>query len=55
MVVHIQTDEKAVDDLLELIGQLAEEKKKAGFVWRPERSRLRKKPLEYIRPRTPDA
>lgn len=35
LVVHIQTSPEAVDDLLALVQQLAEEKKAAGFV-RPE-------------------
>ncbi|KAJ7630715.1 pyridoxal phosphate-dependent transferase [Roridomyces roridus] len=35
LVVHIQTSESAVDDLLSVIRQLAEEKKAAGFV-KPE-------------------
>ena len=30
--MHIQTSEKAVDDLLEVISTLAAEKKAAGFV-----------------------
>ncbi|KAG6911757.1 hypothetical protein DXG01_000003 [Tephrocybe rancida] len=32
LVLHIQTSEAAVDDFLSLISQLAEEKRKAGFV-----------------------
>jgi len=36
LVVHIQTSEAAVDDFLGVIRDLAEEKKKAGFV-RPEK------------------
>jgi threonine aldolase len=32
LVVHIQTTERAVDDLLGLVRRLAEEKKAAGFV-----------------------
>jgi threonine aldolase len=32
LVVHIQTSEAAVDDLLALVRRLAEEKKAAGFV-----------------------
>ena len=36
LVVHIQTSDAAVDDFLEVVRQLAEEKRKAGFV-RPER------------------
>lgn len=32
LVVHIQTSEAAVDDLIALIRELAEEKKQAGFV-----------------------
>lgn len=32
LVVHIQTSSQAVDDLIELIRVLAEEKAKAGFV-----------------------
>jgi threonine aldolase len=52
MVVHIQTDEEAVDDLLKVVRQLAEEKKQAGFVWRPEHPKRRKKSVDlYIRPR----
>ncbi len=35
VVIHIQTSEAAVDDFLALIGDIAEEKKKAGFV-KPE-------------------
>ena len=35
LVVHIQTSPKAVEDLLSVIRQLAEEKKAAGFV-KPE-------------------
>lgn len=33
IVVHIQTSTEAVDDLLALVRQLAEEKKAAGFVY----------------------
>lgn len=36
LVVHIQTSPKAVDDLIELIRVLAEEKAKAGFVPSPD-------------------
>lgn len=32
LVVHIQTSESAVDDFLALINELAEEKKRAGFM-----------------------
>lgn len=32
LVVHVQTTEKAVEDFLALIRELAEEKRKAGFV-----------------------
>ena len=32
LVVHIQTSDAAVDDLLDLVRTLAEEKKAAGFV-----------------------
>ncbi|KAG6891408.1 hypothetical protein C0992_007187 [Termitomyces sp. T32_za158] len=32
LVVHIQTSESAVDDFLALISELAEEKKRAGFI-----------------------
>lgn len=32
LVVHIQTSDAAVDDLLKLVRTLAEEKKAAGFV-----------------------
>lgn len=35
LVVHIQTTEAAIDDFLALIRELAEEKRKAGFV-RPD-------------------
>ncbi|KAK0456306.1 pyridoxal phosphate-dependent transferase [Armillaria borealis] len=35
VVIHIQTSEAAVDDFLALIGDIAEEKKRAGFV-KPE-------------------
>ncbi|KAI0359177.1 hypothetical protein OH77DRAFT_1575929 [Trametes cingulata] len=37
LVVHIQTSPQAVDDLLALVRQLAEEKKAAGFV-KPEKT-----------------
>ena len=33
LVVHIQTSDAAVDDLLALIRRLADEKKAAGFVY----------------------
>lgn len=33
LVVHIQTSDAAVDDLLNLVRTLAEEKKAAGFVY----------------------
>ena len=33
LVVHIQTSDAAVDDLLSLVRRLAEEKKAAGFVY----------------------
>ena len=36
LVIHIQTSDAAVDDFLEVVRQLAEEKRKAGFV-KPER------------------
>lgn len=36
IVIHIQTSDAAVDDFLELVRQLSEEKQKAGFV-KPER------------------
>jgi threonine aldolase len=36
LVVHIQTSQAAVDDFLKLIRELAEEKKKAGFVPSPK-------------------
>lgn len=36
LVVHIQTTEAAINDFLGVIRDLAEEKKKAGFV-RPEK------------------
>lgn len=36
LVVHIQTSESAVDDFLTVVRELAEEKKKAGWV-RPEK------------------
>ncbi|KAI0803065.1 pyridoxal phosphate-dependent transferase [Irpex lacteus] len=36
LVIHIQTSPKAVDDLIELIRVLAEEKAKAGFVPSPD-------------------
>ncbi|KAI0067869.1 hypothetical protein BV25DRAFT_1794677 [Artomyces pyxidatus] len=36
LVVHIQTTERAIDDLLSVVRELAEEKKAAGFV-RPEK------------------
>jgi threonine aldolase len=32
LVVHIQTAPAAIDDLLALVREMAEEKKKAGFV-----------------------
>jgi threonine aldolase len=32
LVVHVQTTESAVDDFLAVVRELAEEKKKAGFV-----------------------
>jgi threonine aldolase len=32
LVVHIQTSERAVDDLLGVVRRLAEEKRAAGFV-----------------------
>jgi len=32
LVVHIQTEDRAVDDLLALVRTIAEEKKAAGFV-----------------------
>ena len=32
LVIHIQTSDAAVDDLLALVSKLAEEKKAAGFV-----------------------
>lgn len=32
LVVHIQTEDQAVDDLLALIKSIAEEKRVAGFV-----------------------
>lgn len=32
LVLHIQTSEEAVDDLLRIVRELAEEKKAAGFV-----------------------
>jgi len=32
LVIHIQTSDAAVDDFLEVVRQLAEEKRKAGFV-----------------------
>ena len=32
MVVHIQTSETAIDDFLNLIRTIAEEKRQAGFV-----------------------
>jgi len=35
LVVHIQTSDAAVDDFLDIVRQLAEEKRKAGFV-KPE-------------------
>lgn len=35
-MVHIQTTPEAVDDLLALFKQLAEEKKQAGFVYHQE-------------------
>ncbi|KAL4243245.1 threonine aldolase family protein [Abortiporus biennis] len=35
LVVHIQTSPAAVDDLVSLIKQLAQEKKEAGFVYTP--------------------
>ena len=34
LVLHIQTSEKAVDDLLNLVREMASEKKAAGFVGR---------------------
>jgi threonine aldolase len=34
-VVHIQTSESAIDDFLAVVRELAEEKKKAGFVKPP--------------------
>jgi len=48
LVVHIQTSEAAVDDLLSLIKQLAEEKRKAGFV-RPEPVNSNKLKDVYVR------
>lgn len=36
LVIHIQTSPKAVDDLIELIRVLAEEKAKSGFVPSPD-------------------
>lgn len=35
LVIHIQTSDAAVDDFLDVVRQLAEEKRKAGFV-KPE-------------------
>lgn len=35
LVIHIQTSNAAVDDFLEVVRKLAEEKRKAGFV-KPE-------------------
>lgn len=35
LVIHIQTSDAAVDDFLEVVRKLAEEKRKAGFV-KPE-------------------
>ena len=32
LVIHIQTSDAAVDDFLNVVRQLAEEKRKAGFV-----------------------
>lgn len=36
LIVHIQTTEEAVDDLLALVRQIAKEKEEAGFV-KPEK------------------
>lgn len=41
LVVHIQTSESAVEDFLALISELAEEKKRAGFI-KPDLSTERK-------------
>ena len=38
LVVHIQTSEQAIDDLLEVIRGLSEEKKLAGFVRSAEKA-----------------
>lgn len=35
LVVHVQTSDEAVDDLIALVRRLAEEKKAAGFVYEP--------------------
>jgi threonine aldolase len=35
LVVHIQTSPEAIDDFINLISKIAEEKKKAGFVATP--------------------
>jgi len=48
LVVHIQTEDKAVDDFLDIIRQLAEEKKAAGWV-RPEQTESNGPQQIYIR------
>ncbi|KAF9557865.1 hypothetical protein CPC08DRAFT_764314 [Agrocybe pediades] len=53
LVIHIQTTEQAVEDLLQVIRQLAEEKKAAGFVPQPKVNGSEIKDV-YVR-RTPKA
>lgn len=36
LVFHIQTSEAAVDDFLQVVRELSDEKAKAGFVWQPQ-------------------
>ncbi|KAF7437057.1 Threonine aldolase [Pleurotus ostreatus] len=49
LVVHIQTTEQAIDDFLSLVAQLAEEKKKAGFVPQPVEKKTGRYHDVYVR------
>jgi threonine aldolase len=50
LVVHIQTSPRAIDDLVELLKEMAEEKKREGFV-SPEPSEIAPKGYKdvYVR------